>query len=354
MKVKFLFFLFFSIATFSQQKGDISFVWTEKLPFSFGSNKYNIPQIKSENFHFDGFKKSIFYSLNLPQTESIDENSLILTNIVLEDISISELGDLNINNIPNSINTSLKSTISRDKSYAFIRFSPIIKNGDGFQKIVSFSYSFSNNSTSRNSTINSSTQQISNSVLATGEWFRFYVEKSGVYKISKGFLSDLGFNVNVDPRKIKIYGNGGRMLPLSNSTLYPEDLAENAIQFIGENDGVFNDSDYLLFYAEGVDNWNEESQTNSNLFASKSYYYVTVTGDLGKRIQNYTQPTPAATLDITTFDDYQFHEVDLINIVRAGRQWFGEAFNINDIQEFTFDVPNVVTTAPAILNVTVG
>ena len=354
MKVKFLFFLFFSIATFSQQKGDISFVWTEKSPFSFGSNKYNIPQIKSENFHFDGFKKSIFYSLNLPQTESIDENSLILTNIVLEDISTSELGDLNKNNIPNSINASLKSTISRDKIYAFIRFSPIIKNGDGFQKIVSFSYSFSNNSTSRNSTINSSTQQISNSVLATGEWFRFYVEKSGVYKISKGFLSDLGFNVNVDPRKIKIYGNGGRMLPLSNSTLYPEDLAENAIQFIGENDGVFNDSDYLLFYAEGVDNWNEESQTNSNLFASKSYYYVTVTGDLGKRIQNYTQPTPAATLDITTFDDYQFHEVDLINIVRAGRQWFGEAFNINDIQEFIFDVPNAVTTTPPILNVTVG
>ena len=354
MKVKFLFFLFFSIATFSQQKGDISFVWTEKSPFSFGSNKYTIPQIKSENFHFDGFKKSIFYSLNLPQTESIDENSLILTNIVLEDISTSELGDLNKNNIPNSINASLKSTISRDKIYAFIRFSPIIKNGDGFQKIVSFSYSFSNNSTSRNSTINSSTQQISNSVLATGEWFRFYVEKSGVYKISKGFLSDLGFNVNVDPRKIKIYGNGGRMLPLSNSTLYPEDLAENAIQFIGENDGVFNDSDYLLFYAEGVDNWNEESQTNSNLFASKSYYYVTVTGDLGKRIQNYTQPTPAATLDITTFDDYQFHEVDLINIVRAGRQWFGEAFNINDIQEFIFDVPNAVTTTPPILNVTVG
>ena len=202
MKVKFLFFLFFSIATFSQQKGDISFVWTEKSPFSFGSNKYNIPQIKSENFHFDGFKKSIFYSLNLPQTESIDENSLILTNIVLEDISTSELGDLNKNNIPNSINASLKSTISRDKIYAFIRFSPIIKNGDVFQKIVSFSYSFSNNSTSRNSTINSSTQQISNSVLATGEWFRFYVEKSGVYKISKGFLSDLGFNVNVDPASL--------------------------------------------------------------------------------------------------------------------------------------------------------
>ena len=51
------------------------------------------------------------------------------------------------------------------------------------------------------------------------------------------------------------------MLPLLNSTIYPYDLTENAIQFIGENDGVFNDDDYILFYAEGVDNWNEESQT---------------------------------------------------------------------------------------------
>ena len=354
MKVKFLFFFLISIATFSQQKWDISLVWIEKSEFSFSSFKYTIPQIKSENFTFDISKRVAYYNLNLPQTELFDENSLQITNVIYETISTSELGDINLNNIPNSINAKLRSTISRDKIFAFISLSPIIKNADGFKKVISFSYSFSNNNTARNSQENNNVAQISNSVLASGEWFRFYVVKSGVYKISKDFLRDLGFNVNVDPRRIKIYGNGGRMLPLLNSTFYPEDLAENAIQFTGENDGVFNENDYILFYAEGVDNWNQESQTNNNLFANKSYYYVTVAGDLGKRIQNFNQPTQTVTLNITTFDDYQFHEVDLINVVRAGRQWFGEAFNIDDEQEFAFDIPNAVTSTPANLSVTVG
>jgi hypothetical protein len=354
MKVKFIFFLFISIAAFSQQKGNITLLWSEKSELSYGPFKYYIPQIKSENFSFDNSKRAVFYSLNLPQTGIIDENSLQITNVIYEDISIADLGDLNSKNIPNSINASLKSSLSRDKIFAFISISPIIKKEDGYKKVISFSYNFSNNIASRNPQETNNISQISNSVLASGDWFRFYVEKSGVYKISKDFLKSLGFNVNVDPRKIKIYGNGGRMLPLLNSTNYPNDLAENAIQFIGETDGVFNDNDFILFYAEGIDNWNEESQTNSNLFASKSYYYVTVTGDLGKRIQNFTQPTQTSTLNITTFDDYQFHEADLINIVRAGRQWFGEAFNINNIQEFTFEVPNAVTTSPANLNVIVG
>ena len=354
MKVKFLILVFISIATFSQQKGEVSIVWTEKSEYSFGSNKFNIPQIKSENFSFDNSKKAIYFNLNLPQSELIDENSLQITNVVFKEISTAELGDLNQNSIPISIKASVKSSISRDITYAYLSLSPIIKEGGSFKKVVSFSYYFSNNKSLRNAQQTSNVQQLSNSVLASGEWFRFYVEKSGVYRISKSFLSDLGFNVNADPRKIKIYGNGGSMLPLLNSTFYPQDLAENAIQFIGENDGVFNDNDYLLFYAEGVDNWNEENQTNSNLFATKSYYYVTAAGDLGERIQNFTQPTQAATLNITTFDDYQFHEVDLINIVRAGRQWFGEGFNINNVQEFTFEVPNAVSSSQANLNVTVG
>ena len=120
------------------------------------------------------------------------------------------------------------------------------------------------------------------------------------------------------PKKLKIYGNGGRMLPLSNATYYPSDLTENAIQIIGESDGVFNNEDYILFYAEGVDTWNEESQTNINLYDTKSYYYVTVQGNDGKRIATMTQPTGNSTLSLNTFDDYQFHELDLVNIGKLG------------------------------------
>ena len=36
------------------------------------------------------------------------------------------------------------------------------------------------------------------------------------------------------------------MVPLLNSTSYPIDLEENAIQFIGEEDGNFSNQDYIL------------------------------------------------------------------------------------------------------------
>src|SRR4029079_15451403 len=141
---------------------------------------------------------------------------------------------------------------------------------------------------------------------------------------------ELGLNLNgLDPKKIKIFGNGGKMLPLSNNIDYPSDLTENAIQLQGENDGVFNNDDFILFYGEGVDNWNDESQTNLNLYDSKSYYYITIQGDNGKRILNMPQPTAASTLNTSTYDDYQFHEVDLTNIAQVGRQWVGESFDIN-------------------------
>jgi hypothetical protein len=353
MKIKLL-FIFFSIVCYSQQKGDVNLDWVDNSEISFNTYTFIVPQFKSENFTFNSSNKSILFTLNLTQSAEIDENSLQITNVVFETISQSQLGDLNIKSIPNSINASVKNTIARDKVFAFLSLSPIIKEADGYKKIVSFSYYFSNSSVSRRATEINNTTLISNSVLASGDWYRFYVEKSGVYKISKSFLNQIGLNVNADPRNIKIYGNGGRMLPLLNSTYYPSDLAENAIQVIGESDGIFNDNDYILFYAEGVDNWNAESQTNSNLFATKSYYYITNSGQLGKRIQNFIQPTNPSTQTITTFDDYQFHEVDLINVVRTGRQWFGEAFNINNIQEFTFEVPNAVPSSLANLNVIVG
>ena len=42
-----------------------------------------------------------------------------------------------------------------------------------------------------------------------------------------------------------------KSLPLLNSETVSNDLIENTIQVVGEEDGVFNDSDYILMYAIG-------------------------------------------------------------------------------------------------------
>ena len=349
-----LYFALIPFVSFAQIKGDVTIVWLEKNEMSFGDFKINAPQFVGSSYHYDTSKRAISFILNLTESGSFSGNTVQITNIVYESLTTSQLGDLDPANIQKTPSTSLKTNESRGVKQVFLVLSPIVKDDFGFKRIKSFSYSVSSENSSRISQTNK-TSVITNSVLSTGDWYQFYIQKSGVYKISKSFLQQLGLNVSaVDPKKIKIYGNGGRMLPLSNNIPYPIDLAENAIQIIGESDGVFNDEDYILLYAEGVDIFNNESQTNNNLYDTKSYYYVTVQGTDGKRISTMAQPSGSSTLNLNTFDDYQFHEEDLVNIARLGRQWFGESFDITQDQEFTFNFPNIDTTTPVKLNATVA
>ena len=59
--------------------------------------------------------------------------------------------------------------------------------------------------------------QSQHSVLATGQWHKIEIEKTGVYKIDRALLSEMGIDpTKIDPKKIKIYGNEGGMLPQKN------------------------------------------------------------------------------------------------------------------------------------------
>ena len=355
-KIAIFLFLLLNVIGFSQERKSVTIDWLDKNEINFGDYKINSPTFNGDFFNYDNSKKAIFYSKKELVNSIIDENSLDLSNIVYEPISEMKLGELNKKEIPTSIIASLKNYISRDKIYSFLIFSPIIKDNSGYKKVLSLSYTYNlGNSNSKFALAPNNVSTITNSVLTSGNWYRFYVEKSGVHKIDKSFLSQLGLNPStLDPRKIKIYGSGGKMVPLNNSEPYPNDLEENAIQVIGENDGTFDNSDYVLFYGEGLDNWSEDNKTHLNLYSDKAYYYINVEGNDGKRIQPLFQPTQATTATFTTFDDYQFHEKDLNNIGKVGRIWYGEQFSIENEQEFTFDFPNSVPSSNASIKIHFG
>ena len=348
-------FIITSCIANSQQSGTISIDWIAKTEYAIEETKLQIPQFSSDSYNFNFHNRTLLYVKKIPVDYIIDENSLQVTNIVYESISESKIGDLSKSEINNTIKASVKAINSRDQNYCYLSFSPIIKDESGYKKVLSLNYYFNKTSFGNKLVSTNSTSAIANSVLSTGTWKRFYVEKSGVYKITKSFLSDLGFNTNsIDPQKIQIYGLGGRMAPLSNNAPYPNDLIENAIQVAGESDGAFNDDDYILFYGEGMDNWSAENNTNLNLYADKSYYYITVGATNGKRINAISEPTGTPTTTITSFDDYQFHEVDLINIGRLGRTWFGEDFSTKNEQTFDFSFPNIDTNTPASIAIHTG
>ncbi|AWH86890.1 peptidase C25 [Flavobacterium album] len=341
MKKRILFFvLLSSLLSFGQQRGEVVLEWTDNVKSLIGTTQISIPQFQIENTSYDSSRKQLFFQNNLPVSAAADPNSLTITNIVYESMTVAQLGTLSTA-LPASVNAKLASSKARDQWYASITLSPIIKDGSSYKRVKSFTYSFGFNAGRSAFRDGADFDVIENSVLATGDWYRFYVEKSGVYKVTRSFLQSLGMNVNVDPRTIKIYGNGGRMVPLLNATEYPSDLAENAIEVIGEEDGSFGSSDYILFYAEGVDNWNAESGTHNNLFVDKSYYYVTAGGANGKRITPQGLPAAAPNVITSNFDEYLYHEKDLVNIARLGRKWHGEQFNVENEQSFDFNIQDI-------------
>ena len=331
---------------FSQEK-KFNLVWDKTQTYATDSYSLNIPSFSpSKNFSFD-LSNGLQFIEQWVVNGFIDENSIQLTNVSYLPIAKEDLKDINLSTIPNTLQFSLKNGAARSTNYAVFTLNPIIKEGNSYKKVTGFTMKYANASTSNFRANNS--QVITNSVLNSGEWFRFEVPRTGVYKLSKSFLNQMGINVSgFDPRNLKIYGNGGMMMPFANSANFPFDPTENAIKVIGEEDGVFNDGDYVLFYAEGPSANVSDNNINTNInpYTDTAVYYLNISAGQGKRIQNFIQPTEVPSLTVDTFQDYKFHEVDETNIIFVGRRWFGERFGVENTQTFSFDFPNLITTQP--------
>jgi len=188
-------------------------------------------------------------------------------------------------------------------------------------------------------------QYKTSSVLATGNWYKIITGEPGIYKIDVTFLNSLGINTgNLSSGTIRLFGNGGQMLPENCAGALTDDLQENAVQMNDGADGIFNGSDYFLFYAPGPDRWlkdsaNQRFKHQKNLYSTQSYYFITI-GGTGKRITTVSNTSPAS-VKITSFNDRYHHELDTINFLNSGKNWYGEEFSRTPINSLTrtFNIP---------------
>ncbi len=344
MKTAFLYILLFSFSFVFSQTRRVQLNWEET---SSKATSVNVSQKSSV------LKTNMFFTLeeNKYVEQWVDDGfanptSVVLSNIAYENISVNDIAGMDTSILPRDVQYTISSNYGRDIIYTSLSFSPIINQNGIYRKVVSFdiSYQKSTPASNRNTAL-------TNSVLASGNWYRFKIEKTGVHRLDRNFLNSLGMDVNnLDPRKLKIYGNGGNMLPLLNSENTDFDLAENAIQVIGEEDGSFDSGDFILFYGE-TQQFNEDSNTNINLYDDNAYYFITADGQNGNRISPYNEPSGNATTTISQFNDYQFFELDENNPALVGRRWFSNRFDINNDQSFEFLFPNIVAGQPMELKV---
>src|SRR5258705_7205267 len=197
----------------------------------------------------------------------------------------------------------------------------------------------------------------SNSVLSSGSWYKIAVKDPGIYKIDISFLNSLGINTNnLSSGSIRLFGNGGQMLTEANAGAWIDDLKENAISIVDGGDGVINGTDYILFYANGPDEWVKDSANlrfnhHKNIYTDKAYYFLSVGGN-GKRIlSSINNSLPNIT--INSFYERNFHELDTVNFLASGKEWYGEEFSSAPgkslTRNFTVDVPNIQNNYPLFL-----
>lgn len=186
-----------------------------------------------------------------------------------------------------------------------------------------------------------------NSVLMDGDWYKIALAKDGVYKIDRAFLQQMGIDVNaINPQSINIYGNGGTMLPVQNNVDRFDDLQKNAIIVQGENDGVFDQADFILFYGKGPDQWTRDDEKfvhAKHYYSDSAYYFLRVNDIDPKRINTETQSDLPASHTVNKFQDFQFIENDLTNLAKSGKEFFGDEFDLNTSATYTLTFPNITT-----------
>jgi hypothetical protein len=189
-----------------------------------------------------------------------------------------------------------------------------------------------------------------NSALAMGNWYKISTTAPGIYKIDLPFLASLGINTaDLPSSNFRLYGNGGQMLPEKPVNSVPDDLVENAIWVEDGGDGRLNGSDYLLFYAPGPHAWIRDSVNKSfrhqrNIYSDTAYYYITIRPN-GKRIAA-SGPTGSPNTTITQATQRWFFELDTVNFLSSGRQWYGEEFSANAgktlNRTYSVNMPNIL------------
>jgi len=243
---------------------------------------------------------------------------------------------------------------SGNEIYSSVSFFPFIKNKEtgNFEKLVSFSL-VKTALIDHEYFSKSSRTYPENSVLATGSWFKVCVDRTGVFQLTHADLTSLGVNVSsLEKSNIRLFGNGGGMLPEANGHPVVTDLVENAIFVSGNQTGVFTTSDFILFYGQSPNQWvyNESSKAfdhKLHYYSSENCYFLTTNNGQGKRIGTVASVAGTPTHQVTTFRDMAFHEREIRNLLRSGKTWFGEVFESTSPLSLSFNFSNIVLGEPA-------
>ena len=338
--------------TLFSQSNRLELKWDNNLvERALTTSDFDVSKI-DKNLTFESVNNKLIYIISEINNSTNFKNTARIVQVSYEELDSNLLSSEKKNLYQEGVNLQLKTIYTNNQPQVLLYFSPFVYENGRLKRVKSLSYSLENQSISSSSVQNrrllTGQNSATPSVLRQGNWFKFGVEKTGIYKLDRNFLTQLGVPQGVDPRTIQIFGSGGSMLPLVNQSDYPTDLQENSIYVHGEEKGSLDANDYILFYATGVDQWNEENLTYQNLYTDEGIYFLTYGQQQGLRISNMVEPSGREVETITEFDGRVFHERDLVNIGKLGRKWFGEEFGLVNERSFSVELLHLNPSIPVV------
>lgn len=242
----------------------------------------------------------------------------------------------------------IASVYDRNKLFAQLHFIPIVETSPGhFKKLTSVILEIEGkNPVNQKGTLDYAAQ----SVLATGQWYQFSLNKTGVYKVTYQDLSAMGLATPIYSTQLAVFGNGGGMLPEANAEKRIDDLQEIPIQIIDGGDGTLDNGDYFLMYGlsphkVSYDSASQHFKHAYNVYSDASYYFVTQTPGIGekKRVQTIDNESLVANMDVQDFTFFDFFEEDVTNLCESGRTWYGDRYDITLAHTYDFQLPATPT-----------
>ena len=336
----FSFFLLITWSTFWAQNKSYKIDWNLPKEVSFQRPD---AFILFNKVHYEYTPSGVYFIDSFKDSNTVDPESIKVSNLKYTRIPSSLVQQMGINLSFSDFHAEIHSGFSRNGIYTSLRINALIKRGGNYYKLDSFQIRYSY----KNQALRQQKAPAYNSRWATGEWYRFKIEKTGVYKLDQNFFKDLGLDINqLDPSTIKIFGNGSKLMPLSNNVFFPEDIMQVSARFYGDSNGSFDKEEYFLFFAQGPE-WSVENDTNLNIYTEDFYYFIKIDPGQGDRMQAYIEPSGNANLTYTDYLSTKFYEKDETNFTRMGRKFYEKPFPSASFEKkIDFSFPNRIQAKP--------
>lgn len=188
------------------------------------------------------------------------------------------------------------------------------------------------------------------SVLASDKWMKIKTAKKGIHKIPYEKLSTWGFS---NPSQVNVYGYGGYQLP----ELLSIDPIDDLIKVRTWHGKDASGKDCLFFFSTGNVAWQWDFASRSfihstNVYTRESFYFLSQQGNSAHVVEKSAEIATTPTHTVVAFDDYMRHEPELLNLIKSGKQWFGENFLRGTSRTVSITTPDPVagTQAQILIN----